>query len=103
MNKKIYYGIFFSLWGLILIASTLGFINVDLSTWWPLLITIPSLRIVLFEKKKSMASLIFVISIMLLLVSNHIIEREIIIKLIMPFTILTIGCLLLIGGITKNK
>lgn len=99
MNKKIYYGTFIFIWGLLLVLRTIGIITIPFNSFWPLFIIIPSLRVILYEKKRSYAYVTFVIGIMLLLTANEIVDYEIISALLKPFTILTIGAFLILSGL----
>lgn len=103
MNKKIYYGFFLCLWGLLLVLRTTRIITISLNSFWPLFIIIPSLRVILYEKKNSYAYITLVVGIMLLLASNNIVDYEIMKALIKPFTVLTFGAFLIISGLENNK
>lgn len=103
MNKKIYYGVFISLWGIILILRTIGLIDISLQSFWPLFIIIPSLRIILYEKKNSYAYITLIAGLMILLVTNDIIDYEIMMALVKPFIVLTLGAFLILSDLEKNK
>ena len=103
MNKKIYYGVFISLWGIILILRTIGLIDISLQSFWPLFIIIPSLRIILYEKKNSYAYITLIAGLMILLVTNDIIDYEIMMALVKPFIVLTLGAFLILSGLEKIK
>ena len=100
------------MWGIVLVAigiiialNSLEITNIDIffDGWWTLFIIIPSL-IGLFSDNDKTGSIIgLIIGIMLLLVSREIIDFEIVLKLIFPCILITIGLSIIFKDLITKK
>ena len=103
--KKLLWGIFFILLGIIIGLNSLGFtdINIFFKGWWTLFIIIPSF-IGLFDDEDKTGNLIgLVIGIILLLGVNKVISFEFVGKLIIPIILVSIGISILFKETIKSN
>ena len=103
--KKLLWGIFFIILGVIIGLNSLGFtdINIFFNGWWTLFIIIPSF-IGLFDDDDKTGNLIgLAIGIILLLGVNKVISFEFIGKLIIPIILVSIGISILFKETIKSN
>lgn len=103
--NKILRGIILIILGIILGLNSLNITNIDIffNGWWTLFIIIPCF-IRLFDNTKSKSRNIIglIIGISLLLSSHNLISFEIIVKLILPFILVSIGLSLIFNKNNKK-
>ena len=102
--KKVLWGIFFIVLGLIIGTNSLGITNIDIffDGWWTLFIIVPSF-IGLFDDEGKTGNIIgLIIGIALLLGTNNIISFELIGKLAVPFILVLIGVSIIFKEAIKN-
>lgn len=82
--------------GLILGLNTFGITNINLffSGWWTLFIIIPSLVGLINDKEKTSSLIFLIIGVWLFLAERDLIEYELLIKLLLPVILISIGLLL---------
>lgn len=82
--------------GLILGLNAFGITNINLffSGWWTLFIIIPSLVGLINDKEKTSSLIFLIIGVWLFLVERDLIEYELLIKLLLPVILISIGLLL---------
>ena len=82
--------------GLILGLNAFGITNINLffSGWWTLFIIIPSLVGLINDKEKTSSLIFLIIGVWLFLAERDLIEYELLIKLLLPVILISIGLLL---------
>lgn len=82
--------------GLILGLNAFGITNINLffSGWWTLFIIIPSLIGLINDKEKTSSLIFLIIGVWLFLAERDLIEYELLIKLLLPVILISIGLLL---------
>lgn len=82
--------------GLILGLNAFGITNINLffSAWWTLFIIIPSLVGLINDKEKTSSLIFLIIGVWLFLAERDLIEYELLIKLLLPVILISIGLLL---------
>ena len=82
--------------GLILGLNAFGITNINLffSGWWTLFIIIPSLVGLINDKEKTSSLIFLIIGVWLFLAERDLIEYELLIKLLLPVILISIGFLL---------
>lgn len=82
--------------GLILGLNAFGITNINLffSGWWTLFIIIPSLVGLINDKEKTPSLIFLIIGVWLFLAERDLIEYELLIKLLLPVILISIGLLL---------
>lgn len=82
--------------GLILGLNAFGITNINLffSGWWTLFIIIPSLVGLIKDKEKTSSLIFLIIGVWLFLAERDLIEYELLIKLLLPVILISIGLLL---------
>lgn len=82
--------------GLILGLNAFGITNINLffSGWWTLFIIIPSLVGLITDKEKTSSLIFLIIGVWLFLAERDLIEYELLIKLLLPVILISIGLLL---------
>ena len=82
--------------GLILGLNAFGITNINLffSGWWTLFIIIPSLVGLIIDKEKTSSLIFLIIGVWLFLAERDLIEYELLIKLLLPVILISIGLLL---------
>lgn len=82
--------------GLILGFNAFGITNINLffSGWWTLFIIIPSLVGLINDKEKTSSLIFLIIGVWLFLAERDLIEYELLIKLLLPVILISIGLLL---------
>ena len=82
--------------GLILGLNAFGITNINLffSGWWTLFIIIPSLVGLINDKEKTLSLIFLIIGVWLFLAERDLIEYELLIKLLLPVILISIGLLL---------
>lgn len=82
--------------GLILGLNAFGITNINLffSGWWTLFIIIPSLVGLINDKEKTSSLIFLIIGFWLFLAERDLIEYELLIKLLLPVILISIGLLL---------
>ena len=82
--------------GLILVLNAFGITNINLffSGWWTLFIIIPSLVGLINDKEKTSSLIFLIIGVWLFLAERDLIEYELLIKLLLPVILISIGLLL---------
>lgn len=105
-SSKTIWGIILIIIGLILGLNALNITNINIffDGWWTLFIIIPSLIGLLEDKNSKTDNIIgLTIGISFLLAAQNIIKIELILKLIIPFILVSIGISLVFGNKLKNK
>ena len=82
--------------GLILGLNAFGITNINLffSGWWTLFIIIPSLVGLINDKDKTSSLIFLIIGVWLFLAERDLIEYELLVKLLLPVILISIGLLL---------
>ncbi len=82
--------------GLILGLNAFGITNINLffSGWWTLFIIIPSLVGLINDKEKTSSLIFLIIGVWLFLAERDLIEYELLVKLLLPVVLISIGLLL---------
>ena len=82
--------------GLILGLNAFGITNINLffSGWWTLFIIIHSLVVLINDKEKTSSLIFLIIGVWLFLAERDLIEYELLIKLLLPVILISIGLLL---------
>ncbi len=95
---SIVWGICLIFVGIGLLGNSTGFFNIFFEGWWTIFIIVPSL-IDLFKKKDKIPSIIVLsIGIILLLQQQHLINNDMILKVLAAVGIITLGIKTLIGN-----
>ena len=87
--------------GLILGLNDFGITNINLffSGWWTFFIIIPSLVGLINDKEKTSSLIFLIIGVWLFLAERDLIEYELLIKLLLPVILISIGLLLIFKDI----
>lgn len=95
-NTKYIIGFLLIFIGLILGLNAFGITNINLffSGWWTLFIIIPSLVGLINDKEKTSSLIFLIIGVWLFLAERDLIEYELLIKLLLPVILISIGLLL---------
>ena len=96
-KKNIVWGIIFILLGVLIGASVLGFLDFDLffKGWWTLIFIIPCFAGLITDKDKVGNITFLLIGVILLLKEQGIINFDIIVKLIVPASLIAYGMYIL--------
>ena len=89
-------GILFIIVGVIVGFNSFGITNINLffSGWWTLFIIIPSLVGLINDKEKTSSLIFLIVGVWLFLAERDLIEYELLIKLLLPVILISIGLLL---------
>ncbi len=95
---SIIWGICLIFVGIGLLGNSTGFFNIFFKGWWTIFIIVPSI-IDLFKKKDKIPSIIVLsIGIILLLQQQHLINNDMILKVLAAVGIITLGIKTLMGN-----
>ena len=99
-TKKILWGMTFIIIGVLIGADVLGLINFNLffNGWWTLIIIIPCLIGLLCEKDKVGNATFLTVGLILLLKEQGIINFDILVKLIVPVSLIAYGIYMISKG-----
>ena len=106
MSNKRLWGIILIVFGLILGLNALHITNINIffDGWWTLFIIVPSFIDLLSDKENKTSNIIgLCIGIALLLSAQNIINFELILKLFIPFILISIGISFLFGDNLKKQ
>ena len=102
-TKRFLWGIVFIIIGVLIALDVLGFINVNLffNGWWTLVIIIPCLIGLLCEKDKVGNATFLTVGIILLLKEQGVINFDILVRLIVPISLISYGLYMLSKSFKK--
>ena len=102
-TKKFLWGIVFIIIGILIGADVLGLINFNLffKGWWTLVVIIPCLIGLLTEKDKVGNATFLTVGLILLLREQGIINFDILVKLIVPVSLISYGLYMLSKSFKK--
>ena len=96
-TKNFLWGVIFIILGLLMGANTLGLISFSLffKGWWTLIIILPCLVGLITEKDKVGNSVFLAVGVILLLKEQGILNFDLIVKLIVPLSLIAYGLYML--------
>lgn len=102
-SKRFLWGIVFIIIGVLIACDTLGVIDFNLffNGWWTLIIILPCLIGLLTEKDKVGNATFLTVGIILLLKEQGIINFDILVKLIVPVSLISYGIYMLSKSFKK--